>query len=100
MMGHMAEVKDVPDESRFEILVDGKRAGFMDYSIHGDTFTAVHTEIADEYEGQGLAAELVTIVLDRLRDTGMALRPLCPYVKRFLEKHPEYSDLVASKKGS
>ncbi len=99
MMGAMAEVKDVPEEGRYELYVDGHRAGFMDYFIRGDTFTALHTEVDDKYSGQGLAAELVTTVLDKLRDDGMALRPLCPYVKDFLEKHPEYRDLVAPKKG-
>jgi predicted GNAT family acetyltransferase len=91
------EIRDRPAESRYELYVDGARAGFMDYELHGDTFTALHTEIDPAYGGRGLASLLVTEVLDNVRDTGMALRPLCPFVRVFLKKHPEYDDLVTSK---
>ncbi len=94
------EIIDVAEESRFELHVDGVRVGFLDYSVRGDTFTALHTEVGPEHGGQGLGERLVSHVLDIVRDTGMALRPLCPFVKRFLQKHPEYDDLVDTQKGS
>jgi uncharacterized protein len=94
------EITDVPEESRFELWLDGVRVGFMDYQLLGDTFTSLHTEIDPAYGGRGLGELLVRHVLDSVRDTGMALRPVCPFVKTFLKKHPEYDDLVASRKGS
>ena len=94
------ELRDVPDESRYDLYVDGVRVGFMDYQLRGDTFTALHTEIDPAYGGRGLASRLVTEVLDNVRDTGMALRPVCPFVRRFLERHPEYDDLVTASKGT
>ena len=94
------EIVDVPEDSRFELRVDGVRAGFMDYAIRGDTFTAIHTEVDPAYGGQGLGERLVRHVLEMVRDTGMALRPVCPFVKAFLQKHHEYDDLVAPRKGS
>ena len=94
------EIIDVPEASQFEIRLDGTRVGFMDYAIRGDTFTAIHTEIDPAYGGRGLGERLVRHVLDMVRDTGMALRPACPFVKAFLQRHPEYDDLVAAKKGS
>ena len=81
-MGRMAEIRaDVSDESPYEFYVDGNRAGFMDYQLRGDTFIAMHTEVDDAYEGQGLGSQLVTEVLDDVRDAGMALRPSCPFVR-------------------
>jgi hypothetical protein len=76
-------------------VVDGKQVGRLEYAVRGDTFIAIHTEVDPAYAGHGLAEQLVSHVLDEVRDTGMSLRPLCPYVKRFLEKHPEYDDLVS-----
>ena len=92
----MIEVTDVPDEQRFVVTVDGKRAGRLDYEVRGDVFVALHTEIDRAHEGQGLAAILVREVLDQVRDTGLVLRPVCPYVLRYLRKHPEYGDLVTA----
>ena len=94
MMVAMVEVSDVPDESRYVVTVDGAVAGFLSYRLQGDQFIAVHTEIDPAYGGQGLGGTLVQQVLDNVRDDGLRLLPLCPFVKGFLAKHPEYSDLV------
>ncbi len=99
-MDAVPEISDVPAESRYVLDLDGVRAGFMDYRLRGDVFVAVHTEIDPAYSGQGLGDLLVRRVLDQVRDTGMSLRPLCPFVQRFLQKHREYDDLVAPTEGS
>jgi predicted GNAT family acetyltransferase len=91
----MVEVTDAPDEHRYLISVDGERAGFLQYRIRGDVFVAVHTEIDPAFSGQGLGSQLVTDVLDRVRQSGRRLSPLCPFVQGFLSSHPEYADLVS-----
>jgi predicted GNAT family acetyltransferase len=89
-----ADIRDNTVESQYEMFVDGQRAGFMTYHLSGDTFTAIHTEVDDAYEGQGLGTQLVEKVLADLRDAGLYLKPACPFVRDYLERHPEYSDLV------
>jgi predicted GNAT family acetyltransferase len=83
------------DEQRYEIAVDGILAGFTQAFENGDVVTFPHTEIFDQFEGQGLASELVTAALDDVRVRGKKVIATCPYVKRFIDKHPEYSDLLA-----
>jgi uncharacterized protein len=95
-----SEIVDVPEKSRYELYRDGALLGFMDYSLDGDTFIALHTEIDPAYAGHGIGGELVTQVLDRVRDTGLMVRPLCPFVKRFLQRHREYDDIVVPRKGT
>lgn len=87
-------VRDNPVEHRYEISVDGNLAGFTVYEA-GDSFLAfVHTEVADAYEGQGLAKVLVTQTLDDVRRRELAVLPFCPYVRGFIAKNPGYVDLV------
>ncbi|MCW2830194.1 MAG: family N-acetyltransferase [Aeromicrobium sp.] len=83
------------DDQRYEILVDGILAGFAD-AKEDDTDVVVfpHTEIFDQFEGQGLASELVTGALDDVRVRGKKIKAVCPYVARFIEKHPDYADLT------
>jgi predicted GNAT family acetyltransferase len=83
------------DEQRYEIAVDGILAGFTQAFENGDVVTFPHTEIFDQFEGQGLASELVTGALDDVRVRGKKVIATCPYVKRFIDKHPEYADLLA-----
>ncbi|MEV0588913.1 GNAT family N-acetyltransferase [Nonomuraea sp. NPDC050310] len=89
------EVTDAPERSRFEITLDGELAGFAEYQLRGTTVVFTHTEVFPEHEGQGLAGKLVKHALDVSRDTGLTVRPLCPYISRFIERHPEYKDLLA-----
>ena len=79
---------------RFEITVDGVRAGLTQVVDAGGQRIFFHTEVGDEFGGQGLAGELVARALDATREAGLRVVPVCPYVKRFVGKHEEYADLV------
>ena len=88
------EVVDVPERHRFEIRVDGVRAGHVEYSRKGDRLIFTHTEIDDAYEGRGLGSKLASGALDAARATDHPVVPLCPFISSYIEKHPEYDDLV------
>lgn len=90
----MAEVIDVPDQSRYEIRLDGTRVGLLDYSVSGDTVTMPHTEIDPAYGGRGLGGELVKGALDDIRSRGQRVRPACSFVRHYIDAHSEYADLV------
>ncbi|GAB6901194.1 GNAT family N-acetyltransferase [Kineosporia succinea] len=90
----MADVRENRDLNRFEIWVDDALAGFTEHRGLGPVVSFVHTEIAPEYGGQGLATQLIRSALDTERERGSKILPVCPFVKAFVEKHPEYLDLV------
>ncbi|WP_043628799.1 GNAT family N-acetyltransferase [Nonomuraea candida] len=88
------EVVDNTTESRFEILVDGKVAGFADYRLLPTKIVLTHTEVAPAYEGQGLAGRLVGHALQASADTGLRVVPVCPYVAKYIKRHPEFESLL------
>jgi uncharacterized protein len=88
-------VRDNPSELRYELLLDGRRIGEIRYRIEGDAVALVHTEVDPGYEGRGLATQLVEGALRDLRARGKRVIPICPVVFAYLERHPEYADLVA-----
>jgi predicted GNAT family acetyltransferase len=90
------EVADNPAKHRYEAHADGELAGFITYRERPDAIELVHTEVLDEFEGHGVGSGLVQRTLDDIRGRGLALIPTCPFVKAYLERHPEYQDLVAS----
>jgi predicted GNAT family acetyltransferase len=87
-------VTENEDEGRYEIVVDGEVAGFTQFRVDGDIATFIHTEIDSQYEGQGLASQLIREALDDVRGKGLRVRALCPFVRGFIDKHPEYQDLL------
>ncbi len=87
-------VRDNPAELRYELLVDGQRIGAIRYRIEDDAVALVHTEIDPGYEGQGLGTRLVEQALLDLRERGRRIIPICPLVRRYIDRHPEFADLV------
>lgn len=89
------EVRDNPDEGRFQIYVDGERAGLADYTIVGDRISLTHTETSPEFGGQGLAKQLIAFALDQARERRLQVLPICPYALRVItENQDAYLDLV------
>ena len=88
------EITDDPEQERYEIRVDGALAGYAEYRGHTEVRALTHTEIDPDFEGRGLGGELVRHALDDLRERGLHLIPICPFVTAFLPRHPEYLDLV------
>ncbi|BCP51398.1 N-acetyltransferase [Kaistia sp. 32K] len=90
-MSDQPELQITP--TRFEMELDGHVA-FILYRLQGDVVELVHTEVPPELSGRGIGTKLVRAVLDRLRDQGARIHPLCPFVDAYIGHHPEYADLV------
>jgi predicted GNAT family acetyltransferase len=88
------EVKDHPDRSRWVALVDGEEAGFAQYIRRGGRLLFVHTVVDPAFEGRGVGSALARGALEGARAAGDPVVPLCPFIAAYIEKHPEYSDLV------
>jgi uncharacterized protein len=87
-------VQDNPDESRFELRVDGELVGWSEYRPAGDSVIVAHTQIDERREGEGLGSVLVRATLDHIRSSGKTVIPTCTFTAAYIRRHPEYLDLV------
>lgn len=90
--GAPTDVTTEPD--RFSISVDGNKAGFTEYVDSGDQRIFPHTEVDDAFGGRGLATILVGEALEATRAGGLRIVPVCEMVAGYIDKHPEFKDLV------
>ena len=88
-------IVDNPGDARYEIYCDDQR-GFVTYRRDADTITFLHTEIDDKFEGHGLGSRLAEGVLEEARAQNRTVVPECPFIRDFIEKHPEWADLTAA----
>ena len=77
------------EEHRFEIQL-GDDVALIDYMLNGQNITMTHTEVPPAFEGKGIAGKLAKFALDWAKENGYKVNPLCPYVKNYINKHPEY----------
>jgi predicted GNAT family acetyltransferase len=90
-----ASVRRNSARHRFDLEVDGQPAGQLVYRERDGVLELVHTEVDDAFQGRGLAAVLARAALDEARSAGQKVVPSCAYVAAYIERHPEYRDLVA-----
>jgi predicted GNAT family acetyltransferase len=91
------QVTDRPDRSRFEAHVDGELAGFAAYVAADDLIMFTHTDVFDAFEGRGVGSALARGALDAVRADGTRkVLPRCPFIRGWIEEHPDYQDLVDS----
>ncbi len=88
----MTEVIDNKTKQRYELTVDGHTAASY-YEVADGVVTFIHTEVPPELGGKGIGSKLIAGALDLARADGLKVIAQCPFVKAFLEKHPDYQDL-------
>lgn len=90
-------VVDNPAGSRYELRSGDEVLGVVAYSRHGQVLNLIHTEIVPDHEGEGLGSDIARGVLDEARRRGLRVRPTCPFIAGWIEKHADYQDLVADR---
>jgi predicted GNAT family acetyltransferase len=76
----------------FEVTVDGHRC-VIDYVLHKQVMTVMHTGVPEELGGRGIAAALTQHMLEAARAAGWKVIPACTYTAAYLRKHPEFAAL-------
>jgi uncharacterized protein len=90
-------VRDVPEQNRYEIRDGDRLLGVAEYQRRGDQVRFTHTEVDPSAGESGLGSRLVRAALDDVRAKGGTVVPLCSFVRGWIEKHPDYQDLVAER---
>jgi uncharacterized protein len=89
------DVTDNPKRRRYEARIDGALAGFAAYDLAGERIVFTHTEVDPQYEGRGVGSALAQFALDDVRAEGTRrVVPRCPFIKGWIDRHPDYADLV------
>ena len=84
----MLTISDNRSLNRFEYK-QGEHLAIIDYTLKNDKIYLMHTEVPKALGGQGIGSGLVKAVLQNIKDRGLKLVPLCPFVVSYLKRHPE-----------
>ncbi|MEH3045805.1 GNAT family N-acetyltransferase [Sphingomonas adhaesiva] len=87
-------MRDNRSEQEFVLEVSGHRA-VAAYQLEGERIVFTHTVVPPEIEGRGVGSRLIRGALDAASDRGLKVVPQCPFVRAYIDKHPETRDLLA-----
>jgi predicted GNAT family acetyltransferase len=88
-------VRNDPEAHRYEIREGDQLLGIAAYQHRGSTLVMTHTEVDQDSGRSGLGGTLVRAALDDVRSQGLKVVPRCPFVRGWIERHPDYADLIA-----
>ncbi len=86
-------VTDNPEAGRFEVSL-GAETAFAEYRLEEGAIAFPHTVVPDTFAGQGVGGALVRHGLAYATERGLKVRPICSFFADFINKHPEFHDLV------
>ena len=95
--GDMSErvISDNPDASRYELHMDGRFLGWVDYRLDGTVMTILHIQVSPELRGHGISAPFLDDVLADVRARGLSIVPTCGYARTHVAERPALHDLLA-----
>ncbi len=79
-------------QNRFEILQDDLLS-VADYELSAGVLTITHVVVAPQLRGQGVASLLASAIVQHARACNLKIRPQCPFMAAYLDRHPENADL-------
>jgi predicted GNAT family acetyltransferase len=84
-----------PANRTWEALLGDELVGVVVYENVSPTRLALtHAAIEERHRKHGIGTRLITTMLDDIREKHQTITVWCTAVVDFLEKHPEYRDLV------
>ena len=80
---------------QFEIRSEQGQS-ILRYAHRGDALDLVHTEVPEPLQGKGYGKVLVDAAFQYARDEHVKIIPSCPFVKHYVDGHPELAPLVVT----
>ncbi len=87
-------VTDNAAQGRFELEEQGKVA-YARYRREDGLLTISYVEAPPSLRGTGTAGRLMQGVMERAREEGVKVLPMCSYAALWVRRHPEHHDLLA-----
>ncbi len=78
-----------PHQDELQLLIDGKKSGYMSVKIDGRVLIVYYTKLDEEYEGKGYAKVLLDELVRYAEENDLLVDPECEFVRQQFENHPE-----------
>lgn len=92
-MSQDAEIRNEAEARRYVLEVDGQEAVVLYNPVAGGLLVT-ETLVPEALEGRGIASRMALHVLADVKARGLVILPTCPFFAGYLQKHPEWAEVV------
>lgn len=84
---------DNQQRQQLQLSIEGELA-FLEYRIKEGVLYLMHTEVPERLGGRGIGTALAAAAFDYAKEHNLPIKVYCPFVKKYLDRHPELEELV------
>lgn len=88
------QVVDAADAHRFELRGNTGEVAVLAYRRSPGMLHLLDTQVPPSLEVKGYGSALVRAALEQAKREGVAVGAVCPFVRRWVQRHPEYATMV------
>lgn len=88
------DVLNDAEHGRWIAILGAEAIAELPYRFVGGRVVLLTTWVDPAYRNSRVATELVSRVLDEIRESGKKITIICPVVGEFIARNPEYADLI------
>lgn len=82
------------EAQQYEMEVEGALA-YVAYMDRGARIVFHHTEVPAHLGGKGIGSHLAKHVLEAAKEAEKVVVPICPFIRAYIARHPEYKAIVS-----
>jgi predicted GNAT family acetyltransferase len=90
------QITDNRVAQRYELAIDGRLSGVVEYREHEGVLALVHVEVLPELRGKGISAPFLDDVIELIAARDQKIRPICSYARSHVRDSPHLHGLVVS----
>ncbi len=88
------EIVNNSDARRWEARSNGEVLGYSQYREEPGAIVFTHTVVEPQHEGRGIGSQLARTALDDAITRELRITPRCPFIRSYVERHPQYAPAV------
>ena len=93
---YIKNMKFIYEERKLRLIdkENNEDIGYISFDRKNDTVIIISTVVYEKHQGKGMASALIKEILTYAKNNNLKIKPLCSFVVHYIEKHPEYKELV------
>jgi predicted GNAT family acetyltransferase len=88
------EIRQDVANQKYDAWLGDQLVGLVVYGRARSRYVLTHAAVLPEFQHHGVGYQLISQTLDDIRSQGSTVTIICPVVREFIDRYPEYEDVI------